>query len=112
MALRIKRIKHQISTTIRSTAEHKELTRMWKSLERKWHVDIEDVSAEMAFCTKIVKEVTFKDYPDSSPLHITLEWDSVRWAEDGTKMSEFEIEKKIAKQVDDMLAFLANEHAI
>ena len=51
-------------------------------------------------CTEIVKEVTFNDKPDSQPLHIRLDWESVVFAEDGNVLSEVEIEKKIAKQVD------------
>lgn len=54
----------------------------------------------MTLCAEIVKEVTFKDKPDSKPLHITLDWDSVVYAEDGNVLSEFEIEKKIAEYVD------------
>ena len=93
-------------------AEERELSQIWKNLEQKWNVAIEDVSAEMTLCTEIVKEVTFNNKPDSEPLHIRLDWDAVVYAEDGTVLSEFEIEKKIAKQVDDMLAFLASEQAI
>ena len=109
MALRIKRIKHQILATNVSTAEYRELSRMWKRIERKWHVDIEDVSVEMTMLAQIVKEVTFKGKRGSKPLHITIDWDSVMWAEDGTELSEFEIEKKIAEQVDQMLEFIASE---
>ena len=29
-------------------AEDKEISRMWKRIERKWHVKIEDVSVEMS----------------------------------------------------------------
>ena len=112
MALRIKRIKHQILATNVSTAEYRELSHMWKRIERKWHVDIEDVSVEMSMLAQIVKEVTFKGKPDAKPLHITLDWDSVMWAEDGTELSEFEIEKNIAEQVDDMLEYMASEEAI
>ena len=100
------------STQQMSPAESSELSRIWKDVERKWNVDIEDVSAEMTLCTEIVKEVTFKDKPDSEPLHIRMDWESVVYAEDGSVLSEFEIEKKIAKQVDDMLEFLASEEAI
>ena len=85
---------------------------MWKKIERKWNVVIEDVSAEMTLCTEIVKEVTFKDKPDSKPLHIRLDWESVVFAEDGHVLSEVEIEKKIAEQVDQMLEYLASEEAI
>ena len=112
MALRIKRIKHQILATDVSTAEYSELSRMWKEIERKWHVDIEDVSVEMTMLSQIVKEVTFKGKRGSKPLHITLDWDSVMWAEDGTELSEFETEKKIAEEVDKMLAFIASEEGI
>lgn len=93
-------------------AESSELSSIWKSIEIKWNVDIEDVSAEMTLCTEIVKEVTFKDKPDSKPLHIRLDWDSVVYAEDGNVLSEFEIEKKIAEYVDQMLEFIASEAAI
>ena len=110
MALRIKQPSR--STQQMSPAESSELSRIWKSIERKWNVDIEDVSAEMTLCTEIVKEVTFHDKPDSEPLHIRLDWDSVVYAEDGSVLSEFEIEKKIAEQVDLMLAFMASEEAI
>ena len=97
------------STQQMSLAESSELSRIWKSIERKWNVVIEDVSAEMTLCTEIVKEVTFNDKPDSKPLHIRLDWDSVVYGEDGNVLSEFEIEKKIAEQVDQMLEFIASE---
>lgn len=112
MALRIKRIKHQILATNVSTAEYRELSRMWKRIERKWHVDIEDVSVEMSMLAQIVKEVTFKGKRGSKPLHITIDWDSVMWAEDGTELSEFETEKNVIEQVDSMLEFMASEEAI
>ena len=113
MALRINHIKHQILATDVSTAEYRELSRMWKRIERKWHVDIDDVSVEMTMLAQIVKEVTFKGKGKhgSKPMHITLDWDSVMWAEDGTELSEFETEKNIAEQVDDMLEFIASEEA-
>ena len=85
---------------------------MWKKIERKWHVKIEDVSVEMAMFSNIVKEVTFKRKRGSKPIQITLDWDSVMWAEDGTELSEFETEKNIAEQVDQMLEFMASEEAI
>lgn len=100
------------STQQMSPAEDKELSSIWKSIEQKWNVAIEDVSAEMTLCAQIVKKVTFKSKPDSKPLHITLDWDSVVYAEDGSVLSEFEIEKKIAEQVDLMLAFMASEEVI
>ena len=100
------------STQQMSPAESSELSRIWKSIERKWNVAIEDVSAEMTLCTEIVKEVVFKDKPDSEPLHIRLDWESVVFAEDGNVLSEVEIEKNVAEQVDQMLEFIANEEAI
>ena len=114
MALRIKRIKHQILATDVSTAEYRELSRMWKRVEQKWHVDIEDVSVEMTMLAQIVKEVTFKGKGKrgSKPHYITLDWESVMYAEDGTELSEFETEKNVAEQVDSMLEFLASEEAI
>ena len=93
-------------------AEHKELSRIWKEIERKWNVSIDDVSAEMTLCTEIVKEVTFHDKPDSEPLHIRLDWDSVVYGEDGNVLSEFEIEKNVAVQVDLMLECIASEESI
>ena len=93
-------------------AEHKELSRIWKEIERKWNVSIDDVSAEMTLCTEIVKEVTFKGKPDSEPLHIRLDWDSVVYGEDGNVLSEFEIEKNVAVQVDLMLECIASEESI
>ena len=111
MALRIKRIKHQILATDVTSAQYRELSSIWKRIERKWHVDIEDVSVEMTMLSQIVKEVTFKGKGErgSKPLHITLDWDSVMWAEDGTELSEFETEKNVAEQVDCQLEFLASE---
>lgn len=100
------------STQQMSPAESRELSRIWKRIERKWHVKIEDVSAEMTLCAEIVKEVTFKGKPDSKPLHIRLDWDSVVYAEDGNVLSEFEIEKNVAKQVDSLLDFYSSEGAI
>ena len=81
-------------------AESTELSSIWKRVEQKWNVAIEDVSAEMTLCTEIVKEVVFKDKPDSEPLHIRLDWDAVVYAADGTVLSEFEIEKRIAEHID------------
>ena len=112
MALRIKRIKHQILATNVSTAQYSELSRMWKRIERKWHVDIEDVSVEMTMLSQIVKEVTFKGKRGSKPMHITLDWDSVMWAADGTELSEFETEKNVIEQVDSLLDFYTSEEAI
>ena len=100
------------STQQMTPAESSELSKIWKSIERKWNVAIEDVSAEMTLCTEIVKEVTFNDKPDSQPLHIRLDWESIVYGEDGNVLSEFEIEKKIAEQVDLMLEFMASEEAI
>ena len=93
-------------------AEKRELSRIWKEIEKKWNVSIEDVSAEMTMCTEIVKEVTFKGKPDSEPLHIRLDWDSVVYGEDGNVLSEVEIEKNIAVQVDQMLECIASEEAV
>ena len=90
-------------TTQLTTAEYEEISELWKTIERKWNVEIEDVSAQMTWCANIVKEVTFKDKPDSKPLHITLDWDSVMWAEDGTELSAFETEKNVAEQIDDYM---------
>ena len=110
MPMKITAIEYTRTDPMQMTpAEYKELSRIWKRVERKWHVKIEDVSAEMTLCAEIVKEVTFKSKPDSKPMQITLDWDSVMWAEDGTELSEFEIEKKIANQVDSMLEFIASE---
>lgn len=93
-------------------AEDREISSIWKRIEQKWNVSIEDVSAEMTLCTEIVKEVIFLGKPDSKPLHIRLDWDSVVFAEDGHVLSEVEIEKKIAEQVDQMLGFIDSEEAI
>ena len=101
MAVHIVPIKESWKATPKTTpAEDREISRMWKRIERKWHVKIEDVSVEMTMLAQIVKEVTFKGKPESEPLDITIDWDSVMWAEDGTELSEFETEKKIAEQVD------------
>ena len=93
-------------------AEYEELSSMWNGIERKWNVEIEDISAQTTWCAKIVKEVTFKSKPDSKPLQITLDWDSVMWAEDGTELSAFETEKNVVEQIDYQLEFLASEEAI
>ena len=105
-------IKQMSPNLFEMTPDVRELSRIWKSIERKWNVAIEDVSAEMTLCAEIVKEVTFKGKPDSKPLHIRLDWESVVYAEDGSVLSEFEIEKKIAEQVDQMLEFISDEEAI
>lgn len=42
-------------------------------------------------------------------MHITLDWDSIMFAEDGTELSEFETEKNIAEQIDDMLESIPEE---
>ena len=113
MPMKITAIEYTRTDPMQMTpAECKEIGRMWKRVERKWHVKIEDVSAEMTLCTEIVKEVTFKGKRGSKPMQITLDWDSVMWAEDGTELSEFEIEKKIAEQVNQMLEFIASEEAV
>ena len=111
--IRTARIKQPSTTTPQmSPAESSELSKIWKSIERKWNVAIEDVSAEMTLCTEIVKEVIFNDKPDSKPLHIRLDWESVVYGEDGNVLSEVEIEKKIAEQVDQMLEFITSEEGI
>ena len=97
-------------TTQLTTAEYEELSSMWKRIKRKWNVEVEDVSAQMTWCANIVKEVTFKSKPNSKPLQITLDWDSVMWAEDGTELSAFETEKNVAEQIDDyMLEYIEEE---
>lgn len=105
-------IKQMSPNLFEMTPDVRELSSIWKRVERKWNVAIEDVSAEMTLCAEIVKEVTFKGKPDSKPLHIRLDWDSVVYAEDGHVLSEFEIEKKIAEYVDQMLEFIASEEGI
>lgn len=94
-------------------AEYEELIELWKTIERKWNVDIEDVSAQMTWGAEIVKEVTFNDKPNSKPLHITIDWDSVMLADDGTELSAFETEKNVAEQIDYyMLEHFDSEEAI
>ena len=96
-----------------TAAEYEEISELWNRIERKWNVEIEDVSAQMTWGAEIVKEVTFKDKPDSKPLQITLDWDSVMWAEDGTELSAFETEKNVAENIDDyMLEYFDSEEAI
>ena len=113
MALHIKHFNQPSKYTQQLTsAESSELSSIWKRIEKKWNVAIEDVSAEMTMCTEIVKEVIFKGKLDSKPLHIRLDWDSVVYGEDGNVLSEFEIEKKIAEYVDQMLEFMASEEAV
>lgn len=113
MPMKITAIEYTRTDPMQMTpAEYKEMSRIWKRIERKWHVKIEDVSAEMTLCAEVVKEVTFKGKRGAKPMQITLDWDSVMWAEDGTELSEFEIEKKIAEYVDQMLEFIAREEAI
>lgn len=90
-------------TTHITNAEYEELIELWNRIERKWNVEIEDVSAQMTWGAKIVKEVTFNDKPNSKPLQITLDWDSVMWADDGTELSAFETEKNVAEQIDDYM---------
>ena len=103
----------KVYDTMRMTpAEYEEISELWNRIERKWNVEIEDVSAQMTWGAEIVKEVTFKGKPDSKPLQITLDWDSVMWAEDGTELSAFETEKNVAEQIDDyMLEFIDSEEA-
>ena len=105
-------IKQMSPNLFEMTPDIRELSRMWKRVERKWHVDIEDVSADMAMCSQIVKEVTFKGKRGAKPMQITLDWDSVMWAEDGTELSEFETEKNVIEQVDSLLDFYTSEEAI
>ena len=84
-------------------AEYEELSELWNRIERKWNVEIEDVSAQMAWGAEIVKEVTFNDKPDSKPMYIRIDWDSVMWAEDDTELSAFETEKNVAGNIDDYI---------
>lgn len=97
------------STTQLTPAEYEELSELWNRIERKWNVEVEDVSAQMSWCANIVKEVTFKDKPDSKPQYITLDWDSVMWADDGTELSAFETEKNVAEQIDYMIEYFDEE---
>ena len=99
-------------TTQLTTAEYEELNELWKIIERKWNVEIEDVSAQTTWCANIVKEVTFKSKPNSKPLQITLDWDSVMWADDGNELSAFETEKNVAEQIDYMIEYNASEDAM
>ena len=94
-------------------AEYEEISELWNRIERKWNVEIEDVSAQMTWGAEIVKEVTFKDKHDSKPMYIRIDWDSVMWAEDGTELSAFETEKNVAENIDDyMLEYIDSEEAI
>ena len=115
MALKVKRI-HCPTTAFLdvSSAEYKELSKIWKRIEKKWKVEIEDVSVEMSMCAQIVKEVTFKGKGKRGlkPMQIRLDWDQVMFAEDGAELSEFETEKNVIEQVDSMLEFYASEEAI
>ena len=84
-------------------AEYEEISELWNRIERKWNVEIEDVSAQMTWGAEIVKEVTFNDKPDSKPMYIRIDWDSVMWAEDDTELSAFETEKNVAGNIDDYI---------
>ena len=93
-----------------TTAECEELSELWNRIEKKWNVEIEDVSAQMTWGAEIVKEVTFKGKPDSKPLQIKRDWYYVMWAEDGTELSAFETEKNIVENIDDyMLEYFDEE---
>ena len=96
-------MKTTTDTTQLTPAEYEELSELWNRIERKWNAEIEDVSAQMTWCAEIVKEVTFKDKPDSKPMYIRIDWDSVMWAEDGNELSAFETEKNVAEQIDDYM---------
>ena len=96
-----------------TAAEYAEISELWKTIERKYNVEVEDISAQTTWGAEIVKEVTFKDKPESKPLQITLDWDAVMWADDGTELSAFETEKNVAEQIDDyMLENFDREDAI
>ena len=105
-------IKQMSPNLFEMTPDVRELSRIWKRIEKKWNVKIEDVSADMTLCAQIVKEVKFKGKRGSKPMHIRLDWDSVMYAEDGTELSEFETQKNIAEQVYSMLEFIDSEGAI
>ena len=98
----------QLSATLqrRLTEEEKtELSGVWNEIEAKWNIDVWDVSDSMTMDAELVKEITFKDKPGSKPRYIRLDWDNIMYDEDGNELSDAELEKKAAKDVDEILEF-------
>ena len=92
--------------------EIEKLRGRWKEIEKRFNVEVEDISASSSLNSQVVKEITFNGMPDSEPTRVYINWEDVMYGEDGNELSEFEIEKKIAEHIDQMLAFLASEGSI
>ena len=79
--------------------EISKLYERYKEIEARWNIEIEDISAD-TMNAQIIKEVTFKNEPDSKPLRIYMNWEDVMYDEDGNELSSYEMENKVADFVE------------
>ena len=82
--------------------EISKLYERYKEIEARYNVEIEDISAD-TMNAQIIKEVMFKNKPDSKPLRIYMNWEDVMYDEDGNELSSYEMENKEADFVEDSL---------
>lgn len=83
--------------------EIEKLSCRWKEIEKRFNVEVEDISASSAMNSQVVKEITFNDMPGSEPERVYIDWDDVMYGEDGNELSSAEIENNEADVVEDFL---------
>ena len=79
--------------------EISKLYERYKEIEARYNIEVEDLTAD-TMGADILKEVTFKNEPDSEPLRIYMNWEDVMYDEDGNELSSYEMENKEADAVE------------
>ena len=92
--------------------EIEKLRGRWKEIEKRFNVEVEDISASSSMNSKIVKEITFNDMPGSEPARVYIDWEDVMYGEDGNELSSVEIENNEAAVVEDFLNKVEFEHYV
>lgn len=82
----------------------------WKEIEKRFNVEVEDISASSSMNSQVVKEITFNDMPGSEPARVYIDWEDVMYGEDGNELSSVEIENNEADVVEDFLNEVEFEH--
>ena len=78
------------------------LYKRYKEIEARYNIEVEDLTAD-TMGAQILKEVKFKDEPDSEPLRFYMNWEDVMYDEDGNELSNYEMENKEADFVEEYL---------
>ena len=79
--------------------EISKLYERYKEIEARYNIEVEDLTAD-TMGADILKEVTFKNEPDSEPLRIYMNWEDVMYDEGGNELSSYEMENKEADVVE------------